>query len=289
MELLQLRYFVALAETQNVGHTAQALGVSQSSLSKTLQRLEDDLGASLFDRVGRNIRLHDGGRRFLARARRALRELDEGRTELVGGGEVDQVRLVVTTASLLPEVLKAFRADRPQARFHVRMVDEAEVEPLLRSGTVDFALSTEPVHDADLGQRRLVDDPVWLAVPSGHRLASRTSVGLSDLADEEFVGLKAGLRKRDALDDFCRLSGLVPRYVYEGDEPARIASLVEAGLGVAFVPSTSRKDSSAVTFLPIDQGPHRTLWLQWPRGRAWRETAQAFRALLDRLFPGPPA
>jgi len=281
MELLQLRYFLALAESEHVSETAETFHVTQSSLSKTLQRLEGDIGAPLFDRAGRNVRLNAFGQAFLARARRALQELEEGRRELqeLVSPQRGLVRLAVTTASILPGLLRRFRAEHPEARFHVEMIDESEVENRLRGGDVDYALSTDETHSGDLEQTVLLIDPILLAVPIGHALADRTSVELRELAGEDFIGLKAGFRKREVMDAFCCRHGLEPRFVYEGDEPARVNSLVEAGLGVAFVPATSVRGDRGVRYLPLVEAPSRTLCLVWSRGRFHGPVAQDFRDL----------
>lgn len=119
MELLQLHYFLTVARLEHVTEAAQVLHVTQSSLSKTIQRLEEDLGAPLFDRVGRRLRLNEHGRRFLRRAERALLELEEGKREIrdLTSPEYGTLKLAVTNASTLPAILREFRKKRPTIQF----------------------------------------------------------------------------------------------------------------------------------------------------------------------------
>ena len=278
MELLQLKYFQALALSEHVTETANRLHVTQSSLSKTIQRLEQDVGAPLFDRVGRGLRLNDLGRTFLARAQKALIELEEGTREIADLVHPDRgvVSLAVTSASVLPSLLKHFKQNRPDARFHVQMVGDDELYVILEQGTVDYCLTTAPANAPEAEREVLLVDPVLLAVPRGHPLAARASVTIAELKDEEFVGLRAGFRKREAIDALCEEQGFSPRYVYEGDEPARINSLVEAGLGVAFVPSWSRVTGDGVRYLGLEPQPTRELVLLWNRGRYHSPAARRF-------------
>jgi DNA-binding transcriptional LysR family regulator len=286
MELLQLQYFQALAQSEHMTATAERLHVTQSSLSKTIQRLEQDVGAPLFDRIGRGLRLNDLGRTFLVRAQRALVELDEGRREIAGlvSPDTGMVLLAVTTASALPGLLQRFKRERPAARFHVRMVDDGELRGVLEQGTADFCFTSDPVELPDVEREVLLVDPVVLAVPRGHRLADRRSVPLAELRDEEFIGLRAGFRKRDEIDAVCARQGFTPRYVYEGDEPARINSLVEAGLGIAFVPGTSRVANDGVRYVALEPSPTKELTLLWNRGRYHSPAALQFREVVRAHF-----
>lgn len=147
MELLQLQYFLTVARLEHVTEAARSLHVTQSSLSKTIQRLEEDLGVPLFDRTGRKLRLNEFGSRFLHRAERALFELEQGKQELsdFSSPEYGTLELAVTTASTLPNILREFRKKRPYIHFHVQMLTTQEMVTLLHRGEVDFCLSSPPI------------------------------------------------------------------------------------------------------------------------------------------------
>lgn len=287
MELLQLQYFIAVARLEHVTEAARSLHVTQSSLSKTIQRLEEDLGVPLFDRTGRKLRLNEFGIRFLRRAERALFELEQGKLEIseLSSPEHGTLELAVTTASTLPNILREFRKKRPNAQIHVQMLSLQEMVTLLHRGEVDFCLSSPPVHEDDIECQIVFIDPILVAVPKGHRLAGRSSVSLTELRDEWFVGVKKGYGARDLVDSVCQSVGFVPKYVYEGDEPARLSALVEAEVGMAFIPSTARNSREDIHYLQVENKELvREIALLWHRSRYISRTALEFRDLVIEYF-----
>ncbi|PWK15653.1 LysR family transcriptional regulator [Tumebacillus permanentifrigoris] len=287
MELLQLQYFLAVARLEHVTEAARSLHVTQSSLSKTIQRLEEDLGVPLFDRIGRKLRLNEFGSRFLRRAERALFELEQGKQELsdLASPEHGTLELAVTTASTLPNILREFRKKRPYIQFHVQMLTTQEMVTLLHRGEVDFCLSSPPIRGDDIECQIVFLDPILVAVPIGHRLADRRSVSLTELRDEGFVGVKKGYGTRDLVDSLCKSVGFVPKYVYEGDEPARLSALVEAEIGIAFLPSTARNSREHIKYLQVENHELvREIALLWHRSRYTSRAALEFREVVVEYF-----
>lgn len=287
MELLQLRYFLTVARCEHVTEAAGKLHVTQSSLSKTIQRLEDDLGVPLFDRIGRKLRLNDFGRTFLHRTEKALFELEQGQREIADLYNPDQgtLQLAVTTASTLPGILREFRKNKPDIQFHVQMVSLENMSRLLHRGEVDFCLSSPPIEGDDIECQMLFDDPIVVAVPMGHRYADRSSIQLTELKDEWFVGVKQGYGVRDMVDSTCQSVGFLPKYVYEGDEPARLTALVEAEIGLAFIPSTARNPNERVRFLQVeDHRLVREIALLSHKNRYISKAALAFRSVVMNYF-----
>ncbi|MGX4585903.1 LysR family transcriptional regulator [Paenibacillus chitinolyticus] len=287
MELLQLQYFLAVARLEHMTEAARSLHVTQSSLSKTIQRLEEDLGVPLFDRTGRRLRLNEFGSRFLRRAERALFELKQGKQEMrdLSGLEHSTLELAVTTASTLPNILRAFRKKMPDIQFHVQMLATQEMVTLLHRGEVDFCLSSPPIEGEDIECQIVCIDPILVAVPKGHRLAERTSVSLTELRDEWFVGVKRGYGTRDLVDSVCNSVGFAPKYVYEGDEPARLSALVEAEIGLAFIPGTARNSRENIRYLQVeDHELVREIALIWHRSRYISRAASEFRKVVVDYF-----
>ncbi|MEC0267242.1 LysR family transcriptional regulator [Paenibacillus anseongense] len=289
MELLQLHYFLAVARSEHVTEAARKLHVTQSSLSKTIQRLEEDLGVLLFDRIGRKLQLNEFGRTFLRRAERALFELEQGKQELGDLSSPDHgaLELGVTSASVLPDILRKYRIKRPNIQFHVQMLTTQEMVTLLERGEVDYCLSSPPVERDEIECQIVFIDPILVAVPLGHRLADRSSVSLSELKEEWFVGLKVGYGTRDLMDPVCRSVGFVPHYVYEGDEPARLVNLVEAEIGIAFIPSTARNDRAQIKYLQVETHEVvRKIALLWHKSRYISPAALDFREIVVEYFEG---
>ncbi|MGO4729116.1 LysR family transcriptional regulator [Paenibacillus sp. 2KB_22] len=291
MELLQLKYFLTVARCEHVTEAAGKLHVTQSSLSKTIQRLEDDLGVPLFDRIGRKLRLNDFGRTFLRRTEKALFELEQGQREIGDLSNKDQgtLQLAVTTASTLPGILREFRKNQPDIQFHVQMVSLENMSRLLHRGEVDFCLSSPPIEGEDIECQILYDDPIVVAVPMGHRYAERSSIQLAELKDESFVGVKQGYGVRDMVDSICQSVGFLPKYVYEGDEPARLTALVEAEIGLAFIPSTATNPHERIRYLQVEE--HRLvreIALLSHKNRYISKAALEFRSVVIDFFSAMP-
>lgn len=287
MELLQLKYFLTVARCEHVTEAAGKLHVTQSSLSKTIQRLEDDLGVPLFDRIGRKLRLNDFGRTFLQRTEKALFELEQGKREIADLSNPDQgtLQLAVTTASTLPGILREFRKNKPDIQFHVQMVSLENMSRLLHRGEVDFCLSSPPIHGDDIECQILYDDPIVVAVPMGHRYADRSSIQLTELKDERIVGVKQGYGVRDMVDSVCQSAGFLPKYVYEGDEPARLTALVEAEIGLAFIPSTARNPHERIRYLQVEEHKLvREIALLSHKNRYISKAALEFRSVVMDYF-----
>ncbi|WP_054940591.1 LysR family transcriptional regulator [Paenibacillus ihuae] len=289
MELLQLQYFLTVARLEHMTEAAHSLHVTQSSLSKTIGRLEADLGVPLFDRSGRSLRLNEFGISFLRRAERALFELEQGKQELrdLSSKEQSTLELAVTAASTLPNILRAFRNKQPNIHFHVQMLTTQEMVDRLLRGEVDFCLSSPSIEDEDIESIIVFNDPILVAVPKGHRLADRTSVTLAELRNEWFVGVKRGYGTRDLTDAVCKSSGFILNYVYEGDEPSRLVSLVEAEVGIAFIPGTARDSRASLRYLEIeDPGMVREIALLWHKSRYISRAAHDFREVVLDYFAG---
>ncbi len=287
MELLQLQYFIEVARVENVTEAARRLHVTQSSLSKTIQRLEEDIGISLFDRTSGKLRLNEFGSKFLRRTERALFELEQGRQELMdlSGRQQRTLELAVTTASTLPRILRDFRDRMPDVHFHVQMLTTREMVALLQRGEVDFCLSSPPIRGEDIECEIVYKDPIVVAVPAGHRMAIRESVSLKELKDEWFVGVKRGYGTRDLIDSVCESAGFAPNYLYEGDEPARLGALVEAGIGLAFMPSTAKYAREQIRYVRIeDYDLVREIALLRHKGRYISPAAREFREVVVRYF-----
>ncbi|CAM3399111.1 LysR family transcriptional regulator [Paenibacillus lupini] len=287
MELLQLQYFITVARMEHVTEAARSLHVTQSSLSKTIQRLEEDLGSPLFDRTGRKMRLNAYGHSFLRRAERALFELEQGRQEIkdLTSLEHSTLELAVTTASTLPNILREFRKKMPNVQFHVQMLNTQEMVTLLQRGEVDFGLSSPPLQSDDIECQVVYVDPMLIAVPMGHRLANKKSISLIELKDEWFVGVKRGYGARDLVDALCESAGFVPQYVYEGDEPARLSALVEAGIGIAFIPSSARNSKGDIQYISVeDHELAREIALLSHKNRYFTHAAKEFREVVIAYF-----
>ncbi|MDF2592634.1 MAG: transcriptional regulator, LysR family [Clostridia bacterium] len=247
MEILQLKYFEVVAKYEHITRAAEELCISQPSLSKVIARLEKELGVMLFDRQGRNIHLNSYGKAFLKRVERIFLELEDGKKELaeMSGLEQGRISLAWTSLALLPKILQGFLKKYPEVSIRQIMASTLEMKHQLESGIIDLCISSPPMEGPGIICRPLYTHEFLLAVPRNHRLAERDSIDLSEVSTENFVSTKQGYGFRDITDEFCHRAGFAPNIVFEGDVAVSLISLVNAGLGVAFMPSPIVKDYAA--------------------------------------------
>ncbi|MFI6846692.1 LysR substrate-binding domain-containing protein [Kitasatospora sp. NBC_00085] len=241
MDLPALRCFQVVARHEHISRAAEELRVAQPSVSRTIARLEAELGVRLFDRRGRRIHLNDHGAAFLRRVDRALRELDDGKSELAdavqGGGRVALATETLLTAT---DLLAGFRAAHPRIEVRVRQSSVDAMARRLRTREVDLCLASQPLVGPGLVSELLLREDVLLAVPRGHRLAGREEVPVGELDGEPFVTPSRGHWQRALADRLFAAAGVDPVIVCEGDEPGAVVNLVAAGLGVALLPAMAR-------------------------------------------------
>ncbi|GAA3119733.1 LysR family transcriptional regulator [Streptomyces rectiviolaceus] len=290
----RLAYFAGVARTEHVTRAAQEMQVPQSTLSRALVRLEQDLGVDLFARHGRTVSLTPAGRTFLASVERALGEVERAAESVradadPASGKVAFGFLHTMGSETVPGLIRAFRADHPRVRFSlVQNYGEAMIERL-RAGELDLCL-TSPVPDApDLVARRLDEQRLRLVVPDDHRLASRKRVRLAEAADEAFVTLEPGYGLRRITDDLCQEAGFKPRIAFEGEEAETLRGLVAAGLGVALLPPPAVPRPGVVELTVTGQRAVREIGVAWLDGHPDTPPVAAFKKFLlgrrGRLLP----
>ncbi|AWL40254.1 MULTISPECIES: LysR family transcriptional regulator [Streptomyces] len=281
----RLAYFEAVARHEHVTRAAHELGVPQSTLSRAMVRLEQDLGVSLFARRGRTVSLTPAGRTFLGSAERALAEVEKAADSVRAdadptAGKVAFGFLHTMGSETVPSLIRAFRADHPRVRFQlVQNYGEAMIERL-RAGGLDLCL-TSPVPDApDLVARRLDEQRLRLVVPEDHRLAGRRRVRLAEAADETFVTLEPGYGLRRITDDLCTEAGFTPRVAFEGEEAETLRGLVAAGLGVALLPPPAVARPGVVELNVTAPRAVREIGVAWLDGHPDTPPVAAFKHFL---------
>ncbi|WP_372347222.1 LysR family transcriptional regulator [Streptomyces sp. KL116D] len=292
MDLLQLRYFQLVARYEHISRAADELGIAQPSISRTIARLEGELGSPLFDRQGRGIRLNAYGAMFLRHVDRTLSELDDGVRAVREAGELGLGRVSIASETLLTitTVLGSFRAVQPHADVRLYQSNAEEMERQLRVGEVDFCVGSQPLSGSRLRTEELVREEVLLAVPRGHRLDGRESVTIREIAGEPFVTTRRGHWQRTLLDRLFAAEGLTPVLSCEGDEPGASQVLISAGLGIGLIPAISRELGTGsqvpVAWVRVDAPAcQRVLTLVRRRDAHLSEAALRFREfLMSRPF-----
>jgi DNA-binding transcriptional LysR family regulator len=287
VDLLQLRYFQAVARHQHVSRAAAELHVAQPALSRSIARLEAELGVPLFDRQGRRVRLNRFGVLFLGRVGRALGELDQAEQELHDAAGLARGTVAVASETLrtVTGLVASFLAGHPQVSFRLSQSPAPVMSAQLQAGEVDLCVASQPLPGSGLQTYELFSEEVLLAVPPSHRLARQRRTEVSGLAGEPFVTTRPGYWQRTLADRLFADSGTEPVIVCEGEEPYAIRGLISAGVGVGLMPAVARHQAAdpPVGWLRLDApGCVRTLSLVW-RADAYRSAAA--RALTE-FAPG---
>src|SRR5215510_5318270 len=293
MDLLQLHYFRTVARLEHVTRAAEELMVAQPALSKTIARLEAELGVPLFDRRGRRITLNTCGQAFLRHVERVFIEMEDGRQELadLAGLECGTVTVAATTLRLLPDLLGAFRDRYPGVNFRLSQASTAEMQAWLVSGEIDICLASAPIVCPAIRSVALFTEEILLAVPPRHRLAGRGHIPLAEVTAEPFISVKRGYWSRDLTDEACLQAGFIPNIICEGDEPGALRSLVAAGLGVAFLPTSSQRAGAGpeVAWLHITEPVcERTVSLVWREDHYLSAAVRRFQQFAVEYFAAPP-
>ena len=289
MELLQLQYFQTVARLEHMTRAAEELQIAQPSLSKTIARLEEDLGVSLFDRKNRQLKLNHYGRLFLERVNRVFLELNEGKREIEDELECGQtqITLAVSIPKVLPELLSSFLKKFPDIKFQQVLESTSSMKSLLEKAEIDFCISSVEIVGSDIVWEPLMTEQIYLVVPPEHPLAKREKIYLNEVKDEPFISMNTGFGFRNLTDEFCHEAGFVPNIAFEGDEPGVIGDLVRQGLGVAFIPEISWLGNSKPfpNKLEIIE-PHcqRTIGLGWSKRRYLSNPGQHFRQYVLDYF-----
>ncbi|MEV8541721.1 LysR family transcriptional regulator [Streptomyces sp. NPDC051572] len=254
MDLRHLKYFLAVAETRNFTQAAASCYVAQSALSQQIARLEKDVGAQLFSRTSRSVRLTAAGELLEPLARRILADVDTARAALdaLSGLRRGRLRLglVQTRASSvdLVEVMADYHARYPGIDFHVTNAPSAEMAAAVLAGDLDIAivgLGPRQIPDG-LDHQVLAADPLVLIVPADHALSDRELVDLADLPESHrLIQFTRGSGLRRQVEAAFARAGVEPGQHFQVGQIQDMIRLAARGIGVTVVPRSSVFDDSA--------------------------------------------
>ena len=282
MEVHQLRYACAVADAGSFSRAAERCQVAQPSLSQQILKLEEDLGARLFDRLGRSTRLTEAGRAFLPHARSVLDELEAARSSVAVQhadvrGSVSVGAIPTIAPYLMPAYVAGFAGRFPEAR--LRIVEETT--PVLVEGlrdlSIDLAILALPLRHKDLAVIPLRTELVFAALPKGHPRAGSESLSLKDLRGEPFVMLRDGHCFRDLSVAVCSSARITPNIAFESGQFSSVLAMVAAGVGISMVPEMAVDRAADCCYVRLtDARARRTVVLATLRGRSFNRVQRAF-------------
>ncbi len=285
MNLFQLRYFITVAQLENMSQAAELLHMSQSSLSKSISNLEEALGMTLFDRKGKKIVLNARGRRFLACSRQMFQELELAVTDMKALAGISSQRIRVGVAggsSSVVECITSFQKKRPEAVFDLRC--DIDIQEYLDINDYDVLVYPEDLRFKKLSSYRLEKEKYFLAVSHRHPLAAQTSVQIKDLSGLEFVVLCRGDSSLEYSIEFpCRVCvalNLPFRVQCFADNREIQQQMIISGDAVGFIPAGSvlTCNQERLKLLPIaDAQFSRQILLSFRREKHLSPLARKFK------------
>jgi DNA-binding transcriptional LysR family regulator len=302
LELTRLRVFREIAVLGSFTKAAEVLGYAQPSVSHHVAQLERELGAQLFERQPRQVRLTPAGQVFLGHVQVVLARLTDAQREVTETARTGPARLSIAAfptaaATLIPAAVGTFRAQRPEVELRLTEAEPDAALSGLLAGDQDLAIVYgypalgEPVEPAAEFEP-LFADSMALALPSGHPRAGHARVPLGELSGENWVA-PHGLLSRDAFVFACRGAGFAPHVVSETNDYMAMQGLVAAGVGVALLPrlATAIAQRPGVVLRPLAEPAIEQVTFVASRSEAYRSgVVQAFReALRSALGASPTA
>ena len=286
MEIRQLRYFLDIAQTEHLTQSANNLFVTQSTLSHGLRQLEQELNVTLFDRLGRGLKLSQAGAEFRIYATRALKEIEAGRMALAELNGLQAGKLTVGVFptfmnTVVPAAVAAFSQTHPHVRMEVRDLRADAIEVLLLRGELDLGVAFQPTEREEIETESLFDERMLLVVGPLHPLAGRRTMSLKALAGMPLALLPRSFATRRLIDANLRLAGVMPTVRVEMDS-------VEALLGVcrfsdlaSIVPERAARQAPNLQAMALTEPQIvRHAGILWRRGASRSAAARAFAELL---------
>jgi DNA-binding transcriptional LysR family regulator len=268
-----LRVLVEVVRHGSFTGAARSLAYTQSAVSRQISALEADVGSPLFDRQARGVRLTDAGRRLLIHANAILDRLDAARNELADLRELHVGRLrlgafATADASLIPQAVSTFKALHPGVQLSLHEGFSSELLQWLLGGQLDLAVISLPARapaPAGVTGTKIVDDMMFVALPTDHRFVGRRRLRLADLADEDWIVGSSGAE--DTLLSPLLRSGFSPRIGFDAMDWVAKQGFVAAGVGITLIPSlaiaAARPDVALVALDPRDV-PARSVYAVTP-------------------------
>lgn len=287
MDTDTLRWFQQVADGVTVTEISDLSAVTQSGVSRALQRLEAQVGTPLLRRSGRTLHMTHAGAVFKRHVDALLHHLDDGIAAVSQLIEPDTGTVALAFQHslgtwLVPDLVRSFRAAHPHVRFQLTQVHDEVHAAALDGGEADLEVGTLRRRDPALRVRQLAMEPLRLALSRDHELARHEHIHLAEVSEEPFVSLRPTSALRKLTDELCDQAGFAPSVVFEGDDLSTVRGFVAAGLGVAILPApragSPEAASGPVLYREIpDAGAVRQICLTWSAERRMLPAAELFR------------
>jgi LysR family transcriptional regulator, cyn operon transcriptional activator len=286
MLLRHIRYFLAVAEYRNFTRAAEALHVSQPTLSQQIRQLEDTLDVQLLDRSGRTIQLTDAGAAYMRYAQRALQDLEAGKRAIHDVQELSRgtLRLAMTptfTAYLIGPLLEKYNRRYPNITLNILEMSQDRMEALLNEDALDVGIAFNDTHSPDIETQVLFVEALAMVVGKSHPYAKKRAVLTSrEFEREALVLLNEEFATRHYIDRYCRQHGVAPRIAMEVNSISAVIEIVQRSALATLLPAAIAREHSELCLVDLESAlPQRTAALLLRQGAYRSAAARAFITL----------
>ena len=248
MELLQLKYFYAVAVNQHISNTARQLHIAQPSLTQTIHRLENELGVKLFKSSGRNIVLTEYGSYLMNKIKPVIETINEIPVELAEMAKLNKNIInvnVMAASTIIIDALIKYQEENKDVKFQINQSTKSDM--------ADITVFTQPFYQKQNEYTYVFSEEIYLAVPGNSAYAGMESVSLEMMRDKSFISLAGSKPLRQICDRFCMHAGFSPKIIFESDSPNAVRNMIGANLGIGFWPQFSwgNINENTVALIPI--------------------------------------
>ncbi|GIN56376.1 putative HTH-type transcriptional regulator YwbI [Lederbergia ruris] len=273
MDIQHLKYFVAVAREGNFTRAANKLYVTQPTISKMVRNIEEELGVTLFDRSGKQVKLTDAGEIILVQAQNIIKSFQNLSAELddlmnLKKGSIHIGLPPMVGSRYFPNVIQAFHQDYPNISIHLVEDGAVKIEEDVQNGTLDLGVVVLPVNQERFHSFSFVNERLMLLAHPNHPLSQKEVVQLVELEKEPFVFFRRDFTLHDRIITECVRAGFHPNIICESSQWDLISEMVVANLGIALLPETicRQVNEDQVTVIPLIEPV-----IPWRLGIIWRK------------------
>jgi LysR family hydrogen peroxide-inducible transcriptional activator len=283
----QLGYFLSVVREGSFVKAAVERDIAQPSLSQQIKKLEDELGAPLFDRLGRSVKLTPYGKALVPHAEAVVRQIEEARQAIealrsptAGSIRVGVLPTILPYAMVAP--FAAFQEQNPAVRLEIVENTTERLIEALRLGALDLAILALPLKHPEIVFSELLREPLLAALPPGHPLASESSVAICQLSGERMILLREGHCLRNDVLTTCTRANVEFTQVFESDQLGSIFAMVAAGFGISLVPALAAPQATGCKLLPVKPQAMRRIAYAIAAGHTLVPVQKSFIAFLRK-------
>lgn len=288
MDLRQLEYFQMVAKTNNITRASEQMHVSQSTVTLSIQKLEDELGVLLFDRSQKQLSLTTEGSVFVQKVSDALNLLQDGVAEVNNYRQLKRGTLKVGVppmigSYLFPEILAGFKKNYPNLQLSILEEGSFGIRQLLERGELDLGIVNLYQPSSLLETLVIAREQIVACLPLTHSLANQSIISLKAIQNDPFILFKEGAYNRQIILAECKKHGFAPNVILSSDQIETMKGLVEKGVGICFLVEAIAYKGKNFVSLPLTEQLYLDFGLAWKKDKYISLAAQAFINFITEL------